>query len=159
MGARPGQDDDREGLTMSNKTEALGLLALDTMTRKQRDWLDILTAHQAGLQEIVMQEGRYDSELDAVSEAHQPGIITRLMDHDELWGYLNVPNYTTSVDACLTLPLPEGYFWLLESKFGSDPYGAILYKAFMKQETQKKYQSDASLPLAMLRAWWTMQPD
>lgn len=68
-------------------------------------------------------------------------------------------DYLNSVDACLTLPLPEGYFWLLESKFGSDPHGAILYKAFMKQETQKKYQSDASLPLAMLRAWWTAQPD
>lgn len=85
--------------------------------------------------------------------------------HDLTMKQANLPRssimlfITHSVDICLTLPLPDGYFWLMESKFGRDPYGATLYKAFMKQETQTKYQSDASLPLAMLQAWWSLQDE
>lgn len=140
--------------TKPRKMEALELLTLDKMTRKQRDWLDVLTALRAGHTEIVMQEGRYDSDLDAFSEAHQPGIITRLMDFDELWGYLNVPNYATSIDDCLKLFLPDAYVVFMQVNpnhcvCSVRPLEDILFTA-AKEEAK-------TLPLAMLKAWWSIQ--
>lgn len=146
--------------TKTHKQEALELLALETMTRKQRDWLDILTAFQAGHKEIVMQEGRYDSDLNAFSEAHQPGIITRLMDFDELWGYLNVPNYATSINDCYKLPIPRGHRWTLISPVEGSEY--IVARASIDTGTPTKItrMPDAkTLPLAMLKCWWSIQPD
>lgn len=151
--------------TTTHKQEALKLLALDELTREQEINLNILTAKQAGYQvveggwgrNLSGDEWRWGYLVSRTGERVTPEYEEKHYKAEDVW-LMEAPEFCISVDACLLLPLPDGYFWLMESKFGRDPYGAILYKAFEQQDTQSKYQSDVSLPIAMLKAYWHMQP-
>jgi hypothetical protein len=137
---------------MSNKAEALALLALDGLSTDQRLHINVLTAAHSGFRVIQTQDGlRILHEEKLAYDAF--GVTLRVAPLSPL------PDYADSVDACLKLAVPDGYFWVMESQFKRDPYGAVLYKAFEKQETQAKHQSDVSLPVAMLKAWWALQED
>lgn len=61
-------------------------------------------------------------------------------------------DYLDSIEACLSLPLPEPYSWLLE--YGSKS----IYAKIMRNDTDDIYataviKGGKTLPFAMLRAW------
>jgi len=133
---------------MTPKREALELLALDTMTGQNAIRLNILTVKQAGYQVTEFADGTFglataDGDDLPSWDSHYSG--------EEAWE--DTPDYVTSVDACLTLPVPNGGFWKIRTPvlirvevYGAD--GLALAKEFGR-----------TVPLAMLKAWWTIQPD
>lgn len=71
-----------------------------------------------------------------------------------------IPSYTHSVDACLSLPLPPGQRWTTASPVSGSEY--VLGWAFIGggfATTTEIMHRSATLPLAMLLAWWSMQKD
>lgn len=123
--------------TKTRKSEALALLALETMTDEQEAELNLLTMNQAfpGLKE------RWQA----------TGTTTPIL----------TPRYCDSVDECLTLPigLPvAGAWWNLHS----DAHN-LRYTRDKKCGARIMSLTDeirgATLPLAMLKAWWSIQPD
>jgi hypothetical protein len=73
-------------------------------------------------------------------------------------------DYLDSVDACLTLPLRGGYFWKLQSAVSGIPesqHQAMIYNIHAPRELlmpMEHIRMFKTLPLAMLWAFWHMQP-
>jgi hypothetical protein len=68
--------------------------------------------------------------------------------------------YTESISACMSLPLPKGWTWILQSKEPDDPEfnaGAKLVNMRTREETEMTFAY--SIPLAMLKVWWSLQDD
>jgi hypothetical protein len=72
--------------------------------------------------------------------------------------YDDVPHFTDSVDACLSLPIPDGAMWTLRTGVSHD---AILWTTLERNELghfKDLGRADAEdLPFAMLAAWWQSQ--
>lgn len=137
--------------TKTRKQEALELLALDTLTGKQMMQLDILTLQQVGWSIKKARSGYY--------EARNPsGEIDMGMDifmaENEGWVWVRKEYpFCTSVDACLTLPTPGRYWMLL-----TEPNNASLHNHDTHFNVAR-FENQRSLPVAMLKAWWNIQPD
>jgi hypothetical protein len=71
---------------------------------------------------------------------------------------VDLPDYCASIDACLTLPIPEHRFWHIATSTAmhGDRHSAVLRS---ETETIEYGGASKSLPVAMLRAWWQMQPE
>jgi hypothetical protein len=122
--------------TKTGKQMALALLALDELTDSESAWLNYATMEQAypGLKE------RWEA----------TGTSTPIL----------TPDYCWSVNDCLMLELPTGYRWVLVSPMPASEYKvgwAIITKA--SQAEARDMQRGKTLPLAMLAAWWQLQPD
>lgn len=138
------------------KQEAMALLALDELTRGQEIELNILTAKQAGY--TIRKTGWMRQ--PAWSEAYPTYQLVSPMGNDiedavsldNVW--LNAPEFCTSVDACLTLPVSVAWHWRLST--ANTIINAELYD--LGGERWAKEFGD-TLPLAMLKTWWQIQPD
>lgn len=136
----------------TGKQEALELLALDTLIYEQAERLHYLTATAAGMKTF------YDPDnLFSVFTASRDWVCTGYYDPDNEAHEL--PDYCLSVDACLTLKLPDGCIWKL---FHGDDKGAsahVLFRPIGKPAGDMTFGQANSLPLAMLTAWWKIQAD
>lgn len=137
--------------TITRKTEALALLALDTLTDEQKARLNILTAQQAGYRVLETPDGLRIQ-------------LAKVFGYDEngssmhVYPLANAPEFCTSVDACLMLPLSPGQWWELTSDVVEAPtIHGYDCKATIKLEGLPEFAR--TLPLAMLRAFWTIQSD
>lgn len=127
--------------TKTAKSEATELLALDEITDEQAERLNYLTAVRAGAYQVARHGGSV-----FVSTQANPAFYEKR-------------DYFGSVDACLTLPLPEQCIWKL---FHGDDKGAsahVLFRPVGQPATDRVFGQAATLPLAMLRAWWQIQPE
>lgn len=154
---------------MSNKAEALALLALDRLTWQQEDRLIELTFMQAGYSVVIApdnghrsyQEGyiyalRYpDGRLGVMRHKYEAGVLTG-----------EAPDYLrgeAAVGHCLTLPLPNNHWWELSSATsevlrGEKQPGPGSNRAQIKYAgTPVRTAYGLSLPAAMLLCWWTFQ--
>lgn len=69
-------------------------------------------------------------------------------------------DYLTSIDACLTLPKPPGYFWELVSPMEGDANDTAGANLIDHVDIEQEWQHYAkTLPIAMLKAFWAIQPD
>lgn len=71
-----------------------------------------------------------------------------------------IPRYTTSIDACESLPLLPGYRWTLISPVSGSEY-IVAYASIDRGAPTRvtKMPRGTTLPLAMLLAWWLLQQD
>lgn len=131
---------------MSNKSEALALLALDELTLDQCIRLNYLTAKQAGFHSVAIV---------------MYSVFVSAADNPARSWFVEYVRGMEAVGHCLTLPLPRYYFWRLwgqTSGIDDDSmYAEILYAVSIKEDSSN--MSTRSLPIAMLRAWWTIQKD
>lgn len=157
--------------TKTAKSEALSLLALDELTRGQEIELNTLTAKQAGYRPV--EDGTVwnlsgnawkvyylvDPNGERVTPAYEEKHYKLDDEYEEVW-LMESPDFCTSVDACLTLPLPSRHFWDLgtatQDVQGAYPSAEIMDAAHFEHGN---HQYAATLPLAMLRAWWQIQPE
>lgn len=135
-------------MTMATKTakqEALALLALDTIEGNDRLWLNAITAKQAGYRVLDTPDGLRIREPEAFGyDENGSGM--------HVYPLSNVPDYTLSVDACLTLPLPEGME--LRMTFGGR-CGAGYYDLGLQAEVSGFHGH--TLPIAILKLFWNWQ--
>lgn len=143
--------------TQSRKAEALALLALDNLTPAQKERLNVLTAQQAGYEEIVMNEAEYQETAPFV--APFPKTYWKVLDFDEV-SYVGVPEFYTSVDDCLLLPFGMDaplrlniYPTQAQAKFTTDTRGAEIWSIVKGVESKLK-QITAR---AIHKAWWETQ--
>lgn len=68
--------------------------------------------------------------------------------------------YHIHVDKCLTLPLSDGYRWVVVSPTAGSEY-LVAWALITTASTAlpANMHRGASLPIAMLKAWWSIQPD
>lgn len=146
-------------MTMDTKTlkqEALALLALDELTPTQRARLNILTADQAGYDSKAMTEDEYQEARLWLAPFPQSYWLVR---NGAAFKYVGL-EFCVSVDACLMLQLPGKHFWDLgtatQGVEGDYPSAEIMDAAHFEHGN---HQYAKTLSLAMLRAWWQMQPE
>lgn len=134
--------------TKTRKQEALDLLALDTMTGKQRQEIDRLTAIQAGWSVKKARGGYY-----ALIHPNGKNLGTHINEAEAWLWHRHDNDYSASVDACLTLLLPEYHEWRL---YRHAIACIDLWMPGRVVETIEVGSAD-TFPLAMLRAWWQIQ--
>lgn len=137
--------------TKTRKQEALELLALKELTYEQAERLNYLTATAAGMNTFYDPDNQF-SEFTASREWVRTGY------HDPNNNNIarELPEYSTSVDACLTLPRKEyGYFEISTSYSDNSVYPYVRY---MVDRVEWQHVGDVkSLPLAILKCWWLVQ--
>lgn len=131
--------------TKTRKQEALDLLALDTLTYEQAERLNYLTATAAGMNTF------YDPDnLFSEFTASRDWVRTGYHDPDNNNMAHELPEYCTSVDACIALPLPDGCWWLMTSRAPNTRCSAAIV-------LERHRQYAATIPLAMLKCFWAIQ--
>lgn len=69
-----------------------------------------------------------------------------------------IPSYATSIDACMMLPKPPGYFWELVSPIEGDTSDSAGANLIDHVDIEQEWQHYAkTLPLAILKCWWALQ--
>lgn len=136
--------------TKTAKEEALALLALDyeTLSYEQAERLNYLTATAAGMKTFYDHDNQF-SEFTASRE----WVRTGYYDPDNNNLAHELPEYTTSVDACLTLPLPD-CLWIIYAK--AEP--CVMVHRLANGDSVA-CAALKTLPLTMLHAWWQIQPE
>jgi hypothetical protein len=126
--------------TTTRRSEAMALLALDTLKDSNAARFNVLTALQSGLR-LTPEEGG------------MPEFIT-IFYYDDQNNAHQIPDYTTDFHACRRLPLPAMTGW---SMFFDDTRceAEIIQRA---DDTVIASGKGKTLELAMLAAWWHIQP-
>lgn len=119
--------------TTTRKQEALSLLALldkgDELTRAESERLTYLTIEQG-----------------------YPTIAALPVEMEKYREADPVHWYHIHVDNCLMLPIPDGWFWKTR-------YPVLIRAELYSADGQRVADSFArSLPVAMLKTWWTLHP-
>ncbi len=146
--------------TKTRKAEALELLALDAQDVLHRRHINRLTAEQAGYEVRKVHYGLAPREnpfrFALYWNEKNVGQVPNA-DSEVVWA--QAPRFCSSVDACLMLPKPDGYFWTLcsltenELSFAQASLGAVYPNDWLYLHRGN------SLPIAMLKAWWSIQSD
>lgn len=136
---------------MTPKQTALNLLAQATLDDDDLFALTCATAEYVGYTVKPTRDVGLGITVYALfkGDAHIEGDT---VDIDSLW--CAVPQYAESVDACLSLP-NEGMVWMLSTD--GTPDGCTVEMWHIDSVNRVVYKTGATLPLAMLKAWWTMQ--
>jgi hypothetical protein len=121
--------------TKTRKQEALALLAKDETTVEQDKRLHYLTAKAAGL------------------PTHQEYVYNSRYDRYDLAGGEEPQHYSYSVDAALTL-ISE-YRYVIRHLMGS--FRVTLYRD--SGDSQGTFADAWALQIAILKAFWQLQPD
>lgn len=126
--------------TTTHKAEALALLALDELTDEQRVRLHILTAAEAGHRIIETPDGLRVQ-------------MAEVFGYDEngagmhVYPLAPVRSYTTSIDACTTLPRMPGEEWRIY-------IGASVGNGVSLGNWIASKEITHDIPRAMLVCWW-----
>lgn len=145
--------------TKTAKQEALELLQWEELTGGQADKVSILTAQQVGYsvrktRTIPNPAGDIDAYGLFLNDKHIAGDDAF---EGNLWA--ETPDYANSVDACLMLPIPQGYRWTFVTAVeGSEYVVNYAYLGGMFSPAITSMRRGNTLPIAMLLFWWSIQP-
>lgn len=95
-------------------------------------------------------------------EAHRLNTLTANQQGFDIYDDLvenGLRDYVHSVDNCLTLPKPPGTHWSTTTEvlyYSDDPFPLCSAGIF---HTMGGAMLARTLPLAMLKAWWSIQPE
>lgn len=135
----------------TRKQEALELLEQVEQGAELTHEVNVLTALQAGYRIVFNDDGYYDI-MNPSGGFHFRSNFGSLEGH-KIEGFL--PKYATSVDNCLTLPIP-GMMW--DSMQVNPKYTGCKIRRFEYGNSVEVSKGEGiTLSIAMLRAWWRMQ--
>ena len=140
---------------MTHKQKALDLLAKNTLDDGDLADLSVLTAEYVGyaVKPTRVVEGRGGP--IQVYALFKDGVWIEgdTVDINSLWDA--APQYAVSIDACWSLPLDKMGWILAWDGETPDGYNAELWCDCCANRVV--YRTATSLPLAMLKAWWSIQ--